>query len=204
MYIMYMRISNFKKAFTLSETLIVLTILGIVVTLTAFNTLNSSKLKEKRISATSKTFYTNVTSVYSDVLIKYTKNYSLANLNGGSSNATEYVMEAFSAYLDGDKLNNCNDLIVEESMKKYKPNTCSDFPSKIIAGFKYNEDCEADASSDDEDDGLPVIEYLELNNPLNVRNVQETCGYILYGFKNGSGTYGRDLFMIPLGKMGIK
>ena len=201
-----MRISNFKKAFTLSETLIVLAILGIVVTLTAFNTLNSSKLKEKRISATSKTFYTNVTSVYNDVLIKYTKNYSLANLNYGSSDATEYVMEAFSAYLDGDKLDNCNDLIVEESMKKYKPDTikCSDYPSKVIAGFKYNENCEADASSDGENDGLPVIEYLELNNPLNERNVQETCGYILYGFKNGSGTYGQDLFMIPLGKMGIK
>ena len=57
---MYMRISNFKKAFTLSETLIVLTILGIVVTFTAFNTLNSSKLKENHSQPQEKVEYSNL------------------------------------------------------------------------------------------------------------------------------------------------
>lgn len=101
----------------------------------------------------------------------------------------------------------CKNLAIQvgSPIAQYAQNaTCVDF-NKIIAGFVYDRTCSL---------SINVKEYLtkddvdsyDRNSSYDApqRSVSNNCGYIVYGMKDGSGKFKRDLFTIPLGKGGVK
>lgn len=214
--------------------MIVLTLVGFLVVFTVTMTLNSNEVKEKRIATASQTFYSNIAAVYNDVLLNATDNYSLENLKNATGNAkgdNKILLEAFARFANGyltsygAQEGNCDDLIIQtseggaEDFQAYKTDdmVCAIFPGDIIAGLSYNDSCagvqkdeeiketEETEESKNSLDTIIVQEYAENKGiKVNSRVIENTCGYIIYGFKYGRGIFGEDLFVIGLSKRSVK
>jgi len=221
------RKNNFK-AFTLAEIFIVLMVIGLISVITISSVLGSAKSKIRKIQVASKTFYSNVETIYNDVLHNYTSGYNFANVEGITGDTLEdnkLVAKIFSKYLDGELLDDCSELVIEtgQTVSEYKNGNlaCARFNTGIVAGFSYNKNCEylssssssSGSSSGDEEESdlsqLDVIEYLKTieedeAGELSARTTPNTCGYIIYGFPGTKGTFGKDLFTIALGRRGVK
>ena len=209
-----MFINKKRKAFTLQETLIVMVLMGFLVVLTVASTINSSNIKEKKIAVASKNFYSNITNSYNYILSSAGSSYSIENLKnatGDEKKDNKLLMSFFNENLNGDFTNEdatCEKLSIRgDYMQKYKVATlaCSEFPGGIIAGLSYNHSCISKSDKDDELtlSVLEVLEYFDGKNAI-PRRISNTCGYIIYGFKDGMGIFGQDLFLIALGKHSIK
>ena len=69
-----------KKAFTLSESMTVLVVIGIVSVLTIATNVNVETLKTKQIITASQEFYSTVITTLQNVLMNNSTNYDLKNL----------------------------------------------------------------------------------------------------------------------------
>ncbi len=205
-----MRIKNIKQGFTLAEIFIVLIVIGMLTVITIGYTVNSSKMKNKKLHLASKTFYSNISTIYSDVLTNYTKSYNLANLEGTTGDQKEdnkVLAQVFGNYLNGDILDNCDELKVQEgqTVSEYKTDdlVCARFNTGLIAGFNYNYKCETTST-----DELVIVDYFQPKLDDEEEEIEKstpnTCGYIIYGFTWGDGVLGQDLFTIALGKRWVK
>lgn len=185
------------KAFTLAETLIVIVVIAIMVTITVLSTLNLDEAKEKKILSTSQNFYLNVNNSYLQILFNETSNGSVINLkdsNGDSSIDSNDLRNYFAKYMDGENTS-CSDLKVGSSViSEYLNNAqCAIFTPNIIAGFYFDKNCSLEISAK---------EYLSDNH--DTKTINNACGVITYGLSDAKGNFTYDIFTIALGKRGVK
>ena len=184
-------------AFTLSETLIVLVVIAMIVAITILSTLNLDDAKEKKILSLSQNFYTNISSVYLQILFKHTSNGSITNLkdeNGDSTVDSTDLKNYFIKYLDGENTP-CSDLKNTSTLAaEYINNSqCAIFSPNIIAAFYFDKTCSLE---------VYAKEYLTENH--DTKTIKNTCGVITYGFSDSKGNLTYDVFTIALGKRNVK
>ena len=186
------------KAFTLTETLIVMSILGVIVALTAFSTLTSGEIRTKRIVALSNSFFSNVENSYQGILLKETFGGTIVNIDNNPYDAeadSKKLRDIYAKYLEGENID-CSKLVVNSDIgKNFKKDElqCIITNQKIIAGIYLNRNCS---------DTYQIKEYYNQNSGLRI--VENVCGYILYATPDSRGIYGNDVFTIALGKVRIK
>lgn len=156
--------------------------------------------------------------VLRDYFVKYLEgeNYPPKNAEVGDGEAAQP-----SDTEDGDESNtegndeneekqveaNCEELNVanESPVSEYKEKAvCAMFSPDIIAGFYLNKECNEtilanpyfikNEESNEEDNTV---------NP-NTKEIENTCGYVIYSFRKSKGIFGQDMFVIPLGKRNVK
>ncbi len=198
-----------KRAFTVSEILITLTILGIIMALTAMTSIKTDKIKEKKIETMSHTFYTSVELAINEIMF-----YESKGKKGIKYLSSQELMELVTKYLEGDSIalseteKDSNSAKSGGSQKADTSTTCQEFvwknhdntemvcsviPPNITAGFHVNSEC---------NETVTVFEYR--SKGLEAREVKNTCGYIAYQPQKSTGTLGEDLFVIALGNRHLK
>lgn len=192
--------NNKKKAFTLAETLIVLTVLGVLVTVinVGFQSLNVAN--KKKIYVEGRSFYTNVEGIM-QTLMAQVFNGDMTKVTDADGNATINSIDLkqhFASRMGGIDIL-CSEIPIATTLAdgsaspiaSYLTNaSCTQMDSGIRAGFLYDATCKTQAVT---------IEYLTEENDTQ-RTVENNCGYIVYGFKNSKGIFGEDIFVIPIGK----
>ena len=217
------KMSNFKrkKAFTISESLIVLVVIGFVSILTIATNVNVETLKTKQTISISQDFYSTVIATLQNILLSNTKNFDLKNLNDENGDTlidSVDLRNYFVKYLDGDTID-CSEISINsDSIKEYINSSldpqCAYFMPKIKAAFVYDKDCSLEVvakeylARDDkkiETEEETAEETEETTLPVsNARVVNNACGYILYSYINADGIFGKDTFIIPFGSSKVK
>ena len=202
MYISYDKpwdriMKNKSFAFTLAETLIVLVVLAVIMTITVLSTLNFDEAKAKKIQSVSQSFYTNIQNTYLQILFKHTSNGSIVNLedeNGDDEINSEDLANYFIKYTDGEKTT-CSDLKNTSSLISDYLNDaqCALISPNIVAGFYLDTNCE-----------LEVYAKEYLTEIHDAKTVENACGRIIYGLSDSKGNFTYDLFTIALGKRNVK
>ena len=220
-----------KKAFTLAESLMVLTVIGLVSIFTIATSVNVENLKRKQTIAVSQDFYSTTITTLQNTLIHNSKNYDLRNLydeNGDTLVDAVDLRNYFVKYLDGEAINCSEILITSSTIKDYiessKDPQCAFFTPKIKAAFVYDSNCSLTVltkeylSKDDlkskkqknENEENEESGENEENNEnkflpsSSTRTVNNACGYILYSYINSEGIFEKDVFTIPLGISRVK
>lgn len=204
-----------KKGFTLSESLMVLTVIGLVSVLTIATSVNVETLKRKQTIAVSQDFYSTVITTLQNMLIHNSKNYDMRNLNDENGDTLVDAVDLrnyFVKYLSGEVLDCSQILVTSSTIKDYIESSrdpqCAFFTPKIKAAFVYDKNCTLTVltkeylSKDDienkkqETESEGEEEFLPASN---TRTVYNACGYILYSYINSEGAFEKDVFTIPLG-----
>ena len=189
------------KAFTFTESIASIIVVAVIIAITACSTLNFEAGKEKNLVTLTKLLYNTFASVYQNtILVNTQKKMDIRKLedynDDGIVDSTD-LRDIFSKYTGAEKTR-CNKIeSPNQKIQSYLENvSCSNFSQGIQAGFYLNLDC--DYTVEDAKDYAMLKDY-------SVRNVKNTCGYIIYGLKNiKEYTLGKELFVIPLGKMSFK
>ena len=111
------------KAFTITETITVLTVIGVIAALTVGNTLKSGVVSEKKMKALSKTFYMETEYAYQLILTQESNRFSVINLKNldrifNVENDTPILKDYFFDYMDlSDEI--CTKFPVTEDTKKF-------------------------------------------------------------------------------------
>ena len=186
------------KAFTLTETLMVLMLIGVVATITIASVANSDEMQKRKLRALSRTLFIETQYNYQIILFKETRGFNVLELNSSG----ESGIEADSSAL-------------EEMYEKYQEVwsiPCSRFPRTLDSASYLSDKMTCAASSRgfymgfylDKacDETYDVIEYLQ--DDVSIRTVENACGYIIYTPKRSRGILGDDFFVIGLDKKGMK
>ncbi|MBE7707173.1 MAG: type II secretion system protein [Cyanobacteria bacterium SIG27] len=196
------------KAFTITETITVLTVIGVIAAITVGNTLKNGVVSEKKMKALSKTFYMETEYAYQLILTQESNRFSVVNLKKlprdfDPKTDTPILKDYFFDYMDlSDEV--CTKFPVTNDTKNiiYKQNgtlrtdglECAVSSRNILIAFRLDRVC---------DDGpYQLKEYLQDDN--NLRAVEDVCGFVAYAPIKTTGTMGRDFFVIPLDKRRLK
>ena len=210
-----------KKAFTLSESMTVLVVIGIVSVLTIATNVNVETLKTKQIITASQEFYSTVITTLQNVLMNNSTNYDLKNLkdeNGDNIVDSVDLRNYFVKYLDGEIIDCSEILINTDSIKDYLDSSfdpqCAYFVPKIKAAFVYDKDCSMEvvakeyltkSDTEKETKNKQIEENSDTSLPeTNTRVVNKACGYVLYSYINADGIFAKDTFIIPFGSSRVK
>ena len=192
-----------SKAFTLAEIMTVMVVIAIILVLTVFSNERQNSFNEKKVKESSSGFFSNVQNIYTEMLLYNSSNGSITGLKDKTGNGTvelEDIIEYFASPLNG-KDTSCDNVITSSDTKTYKDNaTCLKFPSKINAAFKYYPKCNAT---------IKTLEYYvpaqnKNSSGKETRNSEKVCISIVYSTENSTGTLGKDVFVISLGKRFVK
>ena len=198
----------FKKryGFTIIETALVMMVLGVIVTVTVVSIMNSDKAKEKQILATTQSYYANIENIYQQILAYNSKNgviTAIEDKNSDSKVDKEDLRELFNYYMSGVS-KDCSELGLDVNdstteAKYLKQAVCSEHAGKVIAGYYLNPACNETVS----------VKETYTPDDKSSRTVTNACGYIIYGIKGlkAQAEYtrlGNDVFVIGLGKIGLK
>ena len=193
------------SAFTLIEITTAMLVLGVIIAITVFGTFKSSKIQEKVMITSSRTFY-NATQVSFGEIIRDVAQSGIKNLT------SEELMNYFVEFMEGTQLtdssgNNgdCSSFVGGDAGEEHyitEDTKCARFAPKIIAGFYVDPDCAQT---------ITVKEYYQ--DDMDPRSVSNACGYIVYeaagsdntyGSSPSRGIFGTDLFVIGLGNRRLK
>lgn len=194
------------KAFTITETITVLTIIGVIAALTVGNTLKSGVVSEKKMKALSKTFYLETEYAYQMILTQESNRFSVINLKNlnrifNKKEDTPILKSYFFDYMDlSDE--NCSRFPITDSTKGFvysatgtirEDVSCAISSRNILIAFHLDRGC---------NNAYQIKEYRQ--DDTNLRAVDEACGYIAYSPTRTTGTLARDFFVIPLDKRRLK
>lgn len=186
-----------KRAFTLTETLISVSVIALIAAMTVCNTIASGNLEEKKIKASSQILYTDFENAYQDIVITKTNGYNITKLK----NVEDFEQDA-SNVLKGHLFSsmdlfdeNCNSLPNSPNVSGYLDDisTCAYSNRGYNIGISLKD--QTCSSS------YQVKDYYQDNT--NTRIVENACGYIVYATKKSKGIIGKDFFIIALGKRKI-
>lgn len=182
------KVINFRKkiAFTVAETLIALTIIGAIAVLTTVSTIKSGVTQQHSLEVATKGFYSNLEQTYIlDI-------GSIKNVEDSAN-----LRDLFSSSMNGDSVA-CSTMGVQldsgSSVAGYLKDAQCAYISSMVAGFYVDKTCETE---------VQVYEFRSSDN-VNVKTVDDACGYIVYGKKGSKGILGYDVFTIALGKSKFK
>ena len=192
---------NFKYGFTLAEIVTALTVIGVIFAIALAATIRQDKVKTKQISAMTKSFYANVDNAYNQILGYKAANGVITGLedsNGDNNIDSTDLRGHFNYYMDGDDID-CSKIGFNINSGStvanyYKDAICSTHGGNIIAGYYLNKACNSTITAKET--------YIE--DEMATRSVSNACGYVVYGLKGSKGNIGVDVFVIPLGKIGLK
>ncbi len=179
-----------KLGFTVIELMTVIMILGVIATITSVTVFKNSKLDEKIIESSSKSFYTAAEIALGEIIRDEAP-------SGIKHLTSEELMEKFVRYMEGYHLTNsssvtgdCSSFVGGEvaGTNYISEAKCARFMPKIIAGFYVNPECTQ---------SITIKEYSQQDT--DIRNIDDACGYIIYEPLKSKGTFGYDLFVIGLG-----
>ena len=193
---------NFKYGFTLAETLIVVAILGVISVVTIGSFTKKDSIREKQIDATSKSFYATIDNVYSQILSFNATNgviTAIEDKNTDGVRDSKDLRSLFNSYMDGTDVD-CSEIgfnINGSSVaaKSFKNAVCAKYNSnKVIAGYYLDLECKTPVT----------VKEAFVKGDTSTRTVTSACGYVVYGLKGSKGNIGSDVFVIALGKIGVK
>ena len=190
---------NFKKkAFTLMETIISITVIAFIGAMTVCNTVASSDLDEKKVRAGSNIFYSTLENAYQTILVTETTGNNitkLKNVDDFENEASGVLKELLTPYLDLSDVN-CNvfpNIANVTSTYLNGMNNCGYSLKGFNVGVNLNdESCSSD---------YQVKDYYQ--DHADLRIVEKACGYVIYATRKSKGIIGKDFFIIPLGKRGL-
>jgi hypothetical protein len=179
--------SKIKKALSIAEMLVALSIVGIMGAI--FATMASdSNVSDKKIKIASQNFYTAASKYYMQIISPLGNNYRITK---GDS---ESLLNEFLNYFDlvGGEIKEGSELNITDSGAK-----CAKLANGITMGVYLDTTCKTEVVAyeylKDDDVEIPFQDRA-------TRTVNGACGYIKYRTKNSSGTFRQDEFVIPLGK----
>lgn len=186
-----------QKAFTVTETIAVLSIVAVLAVLTVCSTINSEEMQIKKIKTLSKVFYSEVEYTYKNILANETSDINIVKLDNQDFDIeadSQKLEELFEKYMDLSPVS-CNEIPYNEYTDPYLANEvkCAASNRGVNAGFYLDRTCAQ---------AYQVKEYLE--EDVGIKSVENACGYIIYAPKKSKGTVGKDFFIIGLGKRAIK
>lgn len=185
-----------QKAFTLVEILIVVAIIGVIAVFTVCSTISSGDIQRNQVKSLSKTFYSEVEYSYLQILSRETKGMNISEvMTASEEDNSKKLAQFFATHLDSFETS-CDSLPKNPYYEEYYEDemVCAYTNRRMYVGFYMAENCSKT---------YDVISYYqdETNTPKTVNNA---CGYMLYAPKGSKGVFGEDLFVIALGKRGLK
>jgi len=191
--------NNKKQAFSLIETLTTLCVIAVVAVLTVCSALNSQDIKNKKIKALSKVFYTEIEFAYTQIINSETIGRNIIYLNaldGSEESESDALAKIFQKYVELFPIS-CDELPnYTETGSSYYINeelVCMASNRGINAGFYLDTEC---------DNSYQTIDYYQ--DDASLKGTENACGYVVYAPKNSDGIIGKDFFIIGLGKRRIK
>lgn len=179
-----------KRAFTVAEILVTLTVIGVIAAIAASNSLGGESLKEKKLESTTHTFYSGVELAMNEMVF-----YENDAKKGIKNLTSEQLMELMTKQLDGDSIESedtCKDFVGGDELISNGA-VCSKIPPEFIVGFKVDSECKS-----------KVMAYEYKSKKLEAREIKNACGYIVYEPEKSKGIFGKDLFVIALGNRHLK
>lgn len=186
-----------QKAFTLVEILIVVAIIGVIAVFTVCTTLGSGDIQRKQIKSLSKTFFSEVEYSYLQILNRETRAMNISEvMTDSAEDNSKKLAQFFASYLDSFETS-CDSMPKNQYFEDFYKDemVCAYTNRKMNVGFYLAPSC------NEQYDSINNYYQDETNTPKTVTNA---CGYILYAPKDSRGVFGEDLFVIALGKRGLK
>lgn len=185
------------KAMTLSETLIVLLVLGIFSIIATYNLAPSKSFNDKKNLTKTHAFYTTAEGVLHNILEKdaITDITGLKDSNGDGKINSIDLKNYYKKYMSGNDLDCSNIKIQTTVVKNYlEAASCAELEPDAKAAFFLDPNC-----------ATSVVSYEYFVEKDNIqRTAQNACGFIMYEFKGSTGILGQDLFVIPISKRQFK
>ncbi len=182
-----------NKAFTLPETIMVLVVLGFFAILAVYHLAPSKSFNERKIITQSHTFYGEIEAVFQNILANKASGdiTKIEDSNGDSKIDSIDLKNHFSKYMQGIDLDCSYVKLQTEYIKDFTKNAaCAEFEPDVKAAFYLDTTCKTSAFA---------YEFLEKDENLEKAH-DDTCGYIIYGFRGAKGVLGEDIFIIPFSK----
>jgi len=188
-----------QKAFTLSETIVVVIVIGVLAILTVCNTLSSQEMQQKKLKGLSKAFYSEIEYAYLNIITNETVGMNITKIDNEEYNTVNdsfKLEELFENYMEISEVS-CNELPSHEFVEAHRSSgelACAHSNRGLYMGFHLDREC---------DNAYQVKEYMQDDvNRLN--GVEDACGYIAYAPKDSRGRRGIDFFTVALGKRSVK
>lgn len=192
------------KAFTVAETLIVITIIGVFIAFTVASTLNIGKLNDEKKYSSSRSFYTNVSNAFKEIILfestdMGTLRSAIANVKAigeYGNNNTEIFGGLFTKYMDGEETE-CSDDEFNNITGAFSTNEsfCATFSNGIYARFQFH---------GINNEQIYISDYFMNNESERTRKISNPLATITYGFKDSRGELGLDFFRIAFGNGNLK
>ena len=203
---MNIKFQNIKRAFTLVEIIVALTVVAIVSSITVNSTVNSQSYKKQQLKAKTRVLYVDIEKSYQDILSQDTVGYNIANLVGVSDMANDgaaRIRESFSRRMDLEDIN-CGRLPAIKGVTDSGIWACSKSKRGFYLAFNMYGVCNTSGA-------IGVKEYFE-DGPDSeraiTRAVSGACGRIVYIDRKQKridatqdlGTY---YYIVALGRRGL-
>ena len=202
-----------SKAFTLAEISVVMIVIGVILTLTICNTINTDEYKEKHLKSKTRVFYSDLQTAYQSKLTYDTDGFDILNLKDTDNSSAEA------------RTLKVRDLMADDMNLEYI--SCEELPdmANTIISITGNGDALCVESNkgfyvainmfDHCDGGFRGIGRKETftDDPIEQRRVtrmyNHSCGHIFYFDKNKrdlniANDVGTHYFHVVLGRRGIK
>ena len=181
-----------KKAFTVAEIIVSMSVLALISVITVGTLLTSAERSKTEALISSQNFYNTITGLYMKVTSLSSHPVS------AKTNDSETVLNSMLQYLDFTSSDlDCSKV----EFNSFEADKCAKLSSGIKMGIKVDNTCNTT---------LDVYEYLSNDDKelrpadIRTRNVQKTCGYIIYRTRGSKGIFKEDAFIIPLGNKKLK
>ena len=184
-----MKIFKNKKAFTMAEAILVMTILGIIATI-MISTLKPAEYKDKALAIMAKKVLSEIDAATTQILVNNSQNGKMTAL---------YVPNSSTIFEFKDDSDHVANLYKKYMTATRKPTTEADCYDDIVSSF-FLKDGACMAILGGSGFGTTIFP-----GESTVSNVRFTQG-IIYFDVNGSeepNVYGKDIFQLPIGNDGI-
>lgn len=180
--------STKKSAFSLMETLIAITVIGVFAAISItvlFKDKSRQEVTEKTITMS---LFSDFDKVYDGILnYKCNKKFSLSNLEDinkdkeiNSKDIAEYLVSSYTGSIESS----CNELKKPSNFQLLGDTTCVDLAPNAFAAISLDKKCKTQ------------IIYNEAKGQTN-KTTSNACGFIAYSLKNSKGVLGEDFFVYP-------
>ena len=222
-----------KRAFTLVEILITMSVLGLVMITTVVSALRMDKIKEQKLEAVTNSFNTSVSVALNEILyyeakkgIKYLSSSELASYFAEYMDGEAIKVQAVEKTQDSDAAddseesqntditqNDSNNEQNEQQAIDVESGNCGEFVGGTYRNFQYINSATICTKFPH---GITAGFYVNKkcnksfyvkeykSEQLEERQISDACGYIVYETKDSTGTFGQDLFVIGLGNRRLK
>jgi type II secretory pathway pseudopilin PulG len=177
-------------AFSLAETLIAISVIGVISIIAISSIVNSKARQEKINKVESLTLYTNFDSIYNDIISNKCTKGSLSTLkdinNDSKADAIDIrdmIVSAYKGYPDS-----CDKLVKPSDFTLGNGTVCLDMMPTAHTAIYYDATCKTEVTA---------IGFVGQT----AKTYKDTCGYIAYSLKYSKGVLGQDFFIYPFEKI---